>query len=97
MALSREEIGSIAKETAEEIFKQLQMAQAIYREPTNVAHGLSQSMKEELIASMWYRQRAEHARSRDDEETANLYEHIAGEEASHYWELNKRFSELAGR
>ena len=95
MPLSREEVEQIALETAEQIFKQLQVAQAIYVEPRSVVHGLTQSMNEELTASMWYRRRAEHAESRNDQDTAKLYEHIADEEGTHYWEFNKRLSNLS--
>ena len=94
MALTREEVDQIALASADEIFKQLQVAQAIYTKPRSVAHGIRQSMNEELTASMWYRKRAEHARSRDDEESAKLYEHIAHEEDTHYWEFSRRLSDL---
>ena len=95
MPLSREEIDQIALASAGEIFKQLQVAQSIYRKPRSVVQGLTQSMHEELTASMWYRDRAEHASSRNDKETAKLYEHIAEEESMHYWEFSKRLSSLS--
>ena len=95
MVLSREEVDQIALSSAEEILRQLKRAQASYREPVNVPHGLAQSMNEELTASLWYRSRAEHARIRNDEETAKLYEHIADEEGAHYWEFTRRLADLS--
>jgi rubrerythrin len=84
MALSREEIEQIAFRIAGTIV-------GVYREPTSVADGLSQSMLEEAVAGNFYRRRAESA----DPETAKLYRHIASEEDGHLEEFAKRLNEVA--
>ncbi len=56
----------------------------------SVAADLKQSMTEEQSAASAYRERARRA----DKKTALLYEHIAGEENTHYNEFKERLGEV---
>lgn len=94
MALSREEIEQLARATAQEVVNTLHRYPRVYQDPENVLNGLSQSMEEEITAEKWYRLRAEHARRQGDELTAELYEHIAGEEDGHYREFLKQTGKI---
>lgn len=94
MALSEREIAQIAEASAQELINNLHRYPLTYRDPATVPQGLNHSMGEELTASNWYRQRAKHALSREDKTTAELYEHVAGEEDEHYQRFNERLSQI---
>lgn len=68
--------------------------QCKYPIPTSVANALESSMKEELLAADWYKRRAENARVRGDNVTAQLWDHIAEEEIGHYNEFKDRLNNL---
>jgi len=57
---------------------------------------LRQSMSDEAKASKDYRLRGGLAETQSDKKTASLYEHIAGEEDTHYKEFSDRMKELEG-
>jgi hypothetical protein len=68
------------------------MAESVrdYKPPETINEGLQSSIEEENIAADWYRRRGMHAQLRDDEVTADLYEHIAREEDRHHQEFKNR-------
>jgi len=94
MALNREEISAVAKDIAEEIVRAQHRYPLTYKQPASVEEGLRESMGEELTAANWYRERAENSIARGDVVTADLYEHIAGEEDAHYGQFSDRLAEL---
>jgi rubrerythrin len=61
-----------------------------YKPPETISQGLKESMLEERSAADFYRRRGMHARLKEDEETADLYEHIAREEDQHFDEFKQR-------
>ncbi len=95
MALTREEIEQIAKQSAQTVLEGLHRYAVDYKEPETIEQGLQDSMIEERTAADWYRKRAEHAALWVDADTEALYHHIANEEIDHYEELNARLQELA--
>lgn len=56
--------------------------------------GLESGMREEVLASKWYKDSAAKAREQGDDTTADLYDHIAREEDVHYSELLGRMEEI---
>lgn len=90
----REEILKIAREVAREVIDAVREDRTLYQPPKTIAHGLQQSMGEELTASVYYQMRAKDAAKRGDHKTANLYNHIAAEENRHYEQYNKRLIEI---
>jgi len=94
MALTRDEISDVAKSIAEEIVRAQHRYPLTYKQPDTVKDGLRESMGEELTAANWYRERANNAIAKGEVVTAELYEHLAGEEDGHYRELNDRLIEL---
>jgi hypothetical protein len=87
MGLSREEIEAIGSSIAQDVLENIHRYTVEYKEPKSIAQGLQDSMVEEKTADDWYMKRAKHAREHGDENTAGLYEHIAGEERNHYEEF----------
>jgi len=76
----------------------------IYGEQNGSAHGigvalmkdeLKQSMMDEQVAAEAYRRRAANAREYGDMASADLWEHIAGEEDDHYREFEARLNAVA--
>jgi rubrerythrin len=97
MVMTRDEITEVARATAQEVINQLHSYQIAYQDPKTVLEGLQQSMGEELTAGNWYRRRAINARLKHgDEETAKIYEEIAGDEDSHYVLFSKRADVISG-
>jgi rubrerythrin len=97
MALSEGEIREIAQMCAQKVLEELHRYTVHYREPESIDQGLRDSMVEEKTAAEWYRKRGMDARMQGDEITANLYEHVAGEEDEHYQEFNERVDEILVR
>ena len=60
----------------------------------SIQSDLDHSMNDEISASITYRKRAEFARSRGDEVSAKLWEHIAEEEDGHYNEFKDRLTTI---
>jgi rubrerythrin len=94
MALSREEVESIAQATAQRVLENLHRYAIGYDVPITIVGGLRESMVEESTAANWYRRRAVDARLKEDIPTAALYEHIASEEDQHYREFHQRANAL---
>ncbi|MDP2730340.1 MAG: hypothetical protein Q8O55_07650 [Dehalococcoidales bacterium] len=92
---TKEDVVRIAKEIAKEVIKVVREEHLKFHEPASIEQGLQESMSEELTASAWYQLRAKSAAEHGDHKTANLYNHIASEEARHYKEFNKRLTEVA--
>ncbi|HUV55830.1 MAG TPA: hypothetical protein VMV84_01225 [Dehalococcoidales bacterium] len=61
--------------------------------PESITQGLVASAREENIASTNYRARAREARSKSDQKTSELYEHVGLEEAVHYDKIKERLEE----
>lgn len=70
------------------------MASLLYPNPVSVVNALQQSMDEEQTAVDWYSRRAIFSRQNGDWSSAELWEHIASEEGTHYNELRQRKEEL---
>ena len=64
-------------------------------EHVRIERDLYMSMQEEAMASRLYRERAFFAQAKGDSKTAELYEHIAGEEDVHYKEFEKHLEEVS--
>jgi len=94
MALDRAEIKDVAEAIALEIVRAQHRYPLTYQHPPTVAEGIRESMAEELTAANWYRERAQNSIAKGDPVTADLYEHIAGEEDEHYGEFNGRLREI---
>ena len=96
MDLTRDDLKKIAAEIATEIVKAQHRYPLTYQQPETVGKGLRESMSEELTAANWFRERAQNAAAGGDSVTAELYEHIAGEEDEHYRQFNDRLGEIRG-
>jgi rubrerythrin len=94
MELSREEVIEIAQEAAQKVLESLNRYPVQYEVPRDIEEGLRQSMIEESTAANWYRRRGMDARLKGDTVTADLYEHIAKEEDTHYQEFKERLDIL---
>lgn len=94
MALDRAEIKDVAEAIALEIVRAQHRYALTFRQPKTVAEGIRESMGEELTAANWYRERAQNSIAKGDPVTADLYEHIAGEEDAHYRDFNDRLGEI---
>jgi rubrerythrin len=74
--------------------KLLPTLQTVPAETSKIKSGLVKSIKEEQEAADIYHVRGEYAASHGDPKTANLYQHIMGEEFHHRQEFNERRQEL---
>ncbi|MDD5510678.1 MAG: ferritin-like domain-containing protein [Dehalococcoidales bacterium] len=94
MEISQQQIIDLSKQIAQQVVDKLHRAPLTYNTPATISDGLQHSMSEELTASNWYHQRAVHARNHGDNESARLYEDIAGDEDEHYREFSERLQQI---
>jgi rubrerythrin len=95
VALSKEDIEHIARESAQSVLEGLHRYAVDYKEPESVEQGLQDSMIEEKTAADWYRKRAQNvADYHGDTKTIAVYEEIAVDEDEHYEQFKQRLQEI---